>query len=51
MYYLKLLINAKKVLTLAGIEPGYPRLPICSADHSATRPSQISKTFIYGCNY
>ena len=26
----------KKVLTLAGIEPESPHLPICSADHSAT---------------
>ena len=31
-------IPLKKFLMSAGIELGYPRLPVCSADHSATRP-------------
>ena len=31
------LIPPKKVLTLAGIELGSPRLPVCNANHSATR--------------
>ena len=33
-----LIPSKKKVLTWAGIEPGSPRLPVGSADHSAIRP-------------
>ena len=40
--------EAKKVLTLAGFEHGSPRLPVRSADHSATRGffSKIKILFI-----
>jgi len=37
------MIPPKKVLTTAGIELESPRLLVCSADHSATRPSISQK--------
>ena len=42
-----LLIPPKKVLTLAGIELESPRLPVCSADHSATRNFVCQKNIKY----
>ena len=43
MNWLRLLIPPKKVLTTAGIELESPRLPVSSADHSATRPKFFQK--------
>ena len=44
-YTIILIPPEEKVLTSAGIELGYPRLPVRSTDHSATRPLFSKKNF------
>ena len=47
MHCSRLLIPPKKVLTLSGIEPEYPWLLVCSANHLATRPRSFQIKMFY----